>query len=246
VLSIPRCDGPQREAAVYVAALLHSLAREEASGRMAPRLTEPGHATWERFRGRLGAADLLELLFEDAAVLHPVPFDPAELLGQEHPGLKVLPRGVAERWLEELGEMDLRADSSTYVMEQARRLGIPTRLGRSDLHRVKPHQRVLELPGSGGQLSHYLVTSQNDLYLQDNFLIACGSWRERVLAGLAAMDAGAPHADFAILDPALEYAREGTRRARFDFVVGLHPDKGGAFAAPRLRETFPNATVLLV
>lgn len=246
MLTIPGCDGMQRDAAVFAAALLHGLAREEARGRTPRRLTEPDRATWERFRGRLGAADLLELLFEDAAVLHPVPFDPAEVLGPDHPGLKALPTGAAEQWLGELDALDLQADSPTYVADQARLLGIPTRLGRSDLHRVKPHQHVLELPGTGGQLSHHLATSQGDLYLQDNFLIACGSWRERVLAGLAALDAGAPHAEFAILDPALERARESTTRSRFDFVVGLHPDKGGAFAAPRLREIFPNATVLLV
>ncbi len=31
---------------------------------------------WSRFRGRLTSADLVALLFEDAAVIHRVPFDP--------------------------------------------------------------------------------------------------------------------------------------------------------------------------
>lgn len=42
-------------------------------------LWAPSHSTWARFRGRLPATDLLALLFEDAAVLHRIPFDPAAL-----------------------------------------------------------------------------------------------------------------------------------------------------------------------
>ena len=40
------------------------------------RLTEPKFDTWSRFRGRLTSADFVALLFEDAAVIHRVPFDP--------------------------------------------------------------------------------------------------------------------------------------------------------------------------
>src|SRR5205814_3027574 len=85
-----------------------------------------------------------------------------------------------------------------YVAEQARVLGIPTRMARSDLHVVKPHQKVLELPGTGGQLAHHLVASQRDLTLQDNFIAACGSWQELTLAGVIGLELGAPHSDFAV------------------------------------------------
>ena len=65
--------------ASYAQALLRALARDEAMGRRAPRLTEAGQATWQRFRGRLGSAELVQLLAEDGAVVHPLPFDPARV-----------------------------------------------------------------------------------------------------------------------------------------------------------------------
>jgi hypothetical protein len=65
----------QRPTGAWAAALLHGLARDEAAGRRSPRLTEPNLDTWRRFRGRLTPNDLVALLFEDAAVLHPIPFD---------------------------------------------------------------------------------------------------------------------------------------------------------------------------
>src|SRR5687767_2262450 len=66
----------------FALALLHAIARDEAAGRRPARLTEPGQATWNRFRGRLGSAGLLQLLAEDGAVVHPIPFDPARLGGE--------------------------------------------------------------------------------------------------------------------------------------------------------------------
>ena len=54
----------------YAAALVEAIAREEIAGRRSARLTEPGQATWQRFRGRLGNGDLLRLLAEDGAVVH--------------------------------------------------------------------------------------------------------------------------------------------------------------------------------
>ena len=40
--------------------------------------------------------------------------------------------------------------AAEYVLEQAWMLGVPTRMARSDLHVVKAHQKVLELPGLAG------------------------------------------------------------------------------------------------
>lgn len=70
--SAPTPSGPP--VADYARVLLRAVAREEAAGRTAPRLTEPGQATWRR---RSGSADLLRLLAEDGAVVHPLPFDAA-------------------------------------------------------------------------------------------------------------------------------------------------------------------------
>jgi hypothetical protein len=81
----------QRFTAVWTASLLHAIARDEAAGRRTKRLTEPKLDTWSRFRGRLTSVDLVSLLFEDAAVIHRVPFDAAatgaQISALEHEGI---------------------------------------------------------------------------------------------------------------------------------------------------------------
>jgi hypothetical protein len=186
-------------------------------------------------------------MFEDAAVLHRVPFDPAALGGPLR--VDMLPDALTGAWVDALASLDLKTPGAEYVGEQARLLGLPTRLGRSELPVVKPHQKVLELPGTGGQLAHHLVSSQRDLTLQDNFVIACATWQELTLAGIVALDLGAPHADFATkVDVAdLRSADHPLRQRSFDVVVGLHPDKGGPFRdEDQLAIWFSSANRLLV
>src|SRR5262245_65974719 len=86
----------QRPTGVWAAALLHALARDEAAGRRPQRLTEPKLDTWSRFRGRLTNADFAILMFEDAAVLHPIPFESSTLGGPIQPDR--LPGLVADSW----------------------------------------------------------------------------------------------------------------------------------------------------
>lgn len=237
----------QRPTGVWAASLLHALARDEVAGRRRPRLTEPKLDTWARFRGRLSSVDLVSLLFEDAAVLHRVPFDPEALGGALRPSR--LPESVTDGWLDAIGSLPLSTAGADYILEQAKLLGLPTRMARSDLHVVKPHQKVLELPGTGGQLAHHLVSGQKDLTLQDNFVVACGSWQELTLAGIVALELGAPHSDFATRSESadLKNADHPLRQRSFDFVVGLHPDKGGLFRVEdQLAIWFPTAKVLLV
>ena len=236
-LPVPELAPEIQGTAVLGAALLHALARDEAAGRRPRRITEPDQATWARFRGRMGPARLLQLVAEDAAVVHPVPFGLAPL--------DALPDDLVAGWLRQVPELDLDAPGEDYLQAQARLLGVQTRLARADLHRVKPHQKVLELPGTGGQLSHFACTVQQDVFLQDNFTIACESTAELALAGMAAVDLNAPNADFARLDPDLSRTRAEAGRS-FDFVFGLHPDKGGRFESARLKELFPFTTVVLV
>jgi hypothetical protein len=236
-----------RPTGAWAAALLHALARDEAAGRRPQRLTEARLDTWRRFRGRLETTDLVALLFEDAAVIHRVPFD-AEAIGGPL-RIESLPSSVADGWIAALQAMDLKAANTDYVAEQAKLLGISTRMARSELHVVKPHQKVLELPGSGGQLAHHLVSSQRDLTLQENFVIACGTWQELTLAGVVGLDLGAPHSDYAMkveVDD-LRNIEHPLRQRTFDFVIGLHPDKGGLFRVEdQLAIWFPNAKILLV
>lgn len=249
MLSLPIRDLPasQRPTALFAAALTHALARDEAHGRRPPRLTEAGLATWSRFKGRLGSEDLLRILFEDAAVLHPVPFDPAALRG----GLSLdrLASGLTDEWLSSVPKLDLSASAADYVTAQAKLLGITTRLARADLHIVKRHQRVLELPGTGGQLMHHIATTSEGLSPQVNFTVACGSWQEHALAGLVGVELGAPHTDFAVRAEAAQLRNDEhpIRRASFDYVVGQHPDKGGLFRAEdQLSIWFPTARIVLV
>lgn len=236
-----------RPSGLWAAALLHAIARDEAAGRRRPALTEPKLDTWTRFRGRLSSVDLVSLLFEDAAVLHRLPFDPSAVGGPLR--AEQLPEGVTDGWLQAIGSLQLNATGADYVGEQARLLGVPTRMARSDLHVIKSHQKVLELPGTGGQLAHHLVTSQKDLTLQDNFVVACGSWQELTLAGVVALELGAPHSDFAMRAEAsdLKAPDHVLRQRPVDFVVGLHPDKGGLFRVEdQLAIWFPSAKILLV
>lgn len=237
----------QRPTGLWMASLLYAIARDEAAGRRTQRLTEPKLDTWSRFRGRLTSIDLISLLFEDAAVIHRVPFDPAAAGGPIRPDR--LPEVVADAWLKSVAVLPLSNSSADYVSEQARLLGLSTKMARSDLHVVKPHQKVLELPGTGGQLAHHFVTAQRDLTLQDNFVVACASWQELTLAGIIALELGAPHSDFAMRleADALKDASQPLRQRTFDFVVGPHPDKGGLFRIENQLEIwFPTAKVLFV
>ena len=230
--------------ATWAAVLLHAIAREEAATRLPPRVTEKGMTTWTRFKGRLTATDFLDLLFEDAAVLHQVPFAAAAI---EAPArVDRLPTHLVEQWLTSVSELDLKASPADYITEQARLLGVPFRMARSDLHVIKPHQKVLELPGTGGQLSHHLVTAQSDLTLQANFTIACATWQELTLAGVAALSCGAPSGDFIVraTSDAMKASEHPLRQRSFDFVVGL---KAGPFkVTDQLAIWFPHAKIVLV
>lgn len=250
--------------ATWAAVLLHAIAREEAATRLPPRLTEPGLPTWNRFKGRLTATDFLDLLFEDAAVLHQVPF--AATAVEAPARVDRLPVHLAEKWLKSISELDLAMEPVDYVIEQAKLLGLPFRMARANLHAVKPHQKVLELPGTGGQLAHHLVSTNKDLSLQANFTIACATWQELTLAGIVALACGAPPGDFivranaaALKDLAdaskkqstfafaLRRAEHPLRQRAFDFVIGLSPEKGGAFKVEdELAIWFPTAKIVLV
>lgn len=246
-LDVSRLTEAQRLTGVWAASLLHAIARDEAAGRRRPALTEPKLDTWRRFRGRLSSVDLVSLLFEDAAVLHRLPYDPVAVGGPVR--LAQLPEAIADEWLTSIESLSLNTPSSEYIFEQARLLGVPTRMARSELHVVKPHQKVLELPGTGGQLAHHLIDTQRDLALQDNFIVACGSWQELTLAGIIAVELGAPHCDFAVHADAMELRNpeHPLRQRSFDLVVGLHPDKGGLFRVEdQLAIWFSTAKLLLV
>lgn len=223
-----------KAASTWASASLHALAREEHHGRRPKRLLEPGRLTWSRFRGHLGPVDLLCLLLEDAAVTQSEPFDVALLPPEARPTL--LSADLADALLAELATRDLTADPDTYLTEQARLLGLPTRFGRSSLRKVANTKQVLELPGTGGQLAFHITRTQPGVYLQDVFTIGYDGWRERTLAGLVAVEAGLRNDQLRLAAlPSLDALR--TLGRRFDQVIGLHPDRGGLFPEAVLHET---------
>ncbi len=246
-LDVSHLPPEARPTGTWAAALLHALARDEAAGRRTPRLTEDGMATWARFRGRLGAADLVALLFEDAAVGYRVPFDPGAL--GEPLQLDLLTDAVAEKWLAKVPSLDLAAKASDYVDEQAKALGLPASLPVPKLPAIEPGHRVLELPGTGGFLAHRLLGAQPGLTLHSQVTVACGSWQELTLAGIIALEARAPSTDFLVRATPEELHESGhpLRKRTFDIVVGLHPDRGGRLQMKdQLAVWFHPATIVLV
>lgn len=253
MLDLARVSPDLLPASRYATAMLCALAREEALGRRAPRLLAPGPATWRRFRRGLDATDHLELLLADAAVTQPFAFDAPALLGNAAGTVWRLPFSRVEGWM---GELELAgaeggvglADQprQDYLLDQARRLDLPTRLARSDLQRgLKPHHRVLELPGTGGLLSAWLLDQVDGLFLRDNFTVAWSGWADRVMAGLLAVEhrltGSAPVPEQAGVEALAEEGR------RFDHVVGTLPARGlQPLDEAALGDRFPNAALQLI
>src|SRR5262249_29844441 len=147
-------------------------------------------------------------------------------------------------WIADLANLDLAAAGPDYIAAQARLLNVSTRGAKADLHKVKPFHKILELPGSGGQLAHHIAHSQPGLVFRDAFTIAAGNRNEWILAGLVAVECHAEGSDLAIkIEPSLD----AWRGQQFDYVVGLSPDKGGHFDRAAVAGVVPpNATILLV
>ena len=245
MLTLPSTSPPgaPADSVEYAAVTLIALAREEHAGRRDKRLLEPGLATWNLFRGRLGFRALLELLLEDAAVRQPFPFDIIRALGRDD-ALAGITDETVGGWIGELARADLGIPGPEYIAAQAKTLGVSTRGSKADLHRVKPFHKVLELPGSGGQLAHHIANTQPELVFRDVFTIACANDREWILAGLVAVERRAEGPDLAIRR---ESALDAFRGQPFDYVVGLAPDKGGLFDKAAVAAMAPpNATILLV
>jgi hypothetical protein len=226
--------------------LLRALARRERSGRAPARLTEPGLATWKQLKGNLGLQHLLALVAEDASVRYPVPADLSRVLDTDSQSLAKIPDNVVDGWLRELTPDLLDAPRSEAITDYARQLELPTRYAGADLHKIQADKRVLELPGTGGQLAARALERSPDAYLATNCTVLTSSWAERALGGLVAMELDAPGVDFLRDDPDLAWATEPEQRNRFDLVFGLLPEKGGKWDAGTLQSRFPAATVVLV
>ena len=228
--------------AIWAAVIAEALLREEHLGHRPPRLREPGLATWRQFRGRMGAKDLLELLREDAAVTQPLAFSPPSAV--ELMPFARLDGGALDGWLEQIGARPSGENGDDYLTAQAKRLDLPTRMAKADLHKMKPHHKALELPGTGGQLAHHVVTTQEGIYFQDVFTVACRDWRDFTLATLVAVELGLAGQPPVVIDP--ELSRMRSRGEQFDYVLGVAQEKGGLYEEADLKRFFPRAKVVVV
>jgi hypothetical protein len=227
--------------------LLLALARRERAGRTAPRLLEAGRATWVEFKGNLEHQHLLALLAEDAAVRFPLPADLDRVIGSRvaH-GFGHIPDVMVREWLMALKPEPVDAARQEALSGYARSLDLPTRFAGADLHKIQADKRVLELPGTGGQLVARALERSPDAYLHTNCTVLTASWAERAMAGLVAMEWDAPGVDFVVEDAELGWATDPEQRNRFDLVFGLLPEKGGRWDLGTLMSRFPAATVVLV
>ena len=148
--------------------------------------------------------------------------------------------------MDALSEDALRADRGDSLAEAARVLGLPHRFAGASLHKLQAATRVLELPGTGGQLVARALDRSPDATLHVNCTVLTADWADRALAGLVAMEFDAPHQDFIHADPDLAWASGPEERGRFDLVFGLLPDKGGRWTEDTLRGRFTQATLVLV
>ena len=146
---------------VYAAAVAHALLREEQLGRKPHRISEPRLATWLQFAGNLTGHDFLELLCEDAAVTQPFAFEAPDHVTW----LWDVNDWILGAWQESL------SSGPEYVAQQASHLLGQHWKGTRELPCVEPHDRVLELPGTGGQISYAVLRQSQGLYLQDGFTV---------------------------------------------------------------------------
>ena len=242
-LSLEGTRGQARRRVAVISAATHALARSEHRNERPDAIKGAGLPAWRRFKGRLSSADYVELLIENAAASQPFAFDLPSLLDDPEV-FADLPHDLADEWTESINLIDLDGDPDEFITDVARNLKLPTRLNRGDLNKLLPHHRVLELPGTGGQLALYLTRRDDSVFLADSFTIACATWQERFLAGLVAVECQLTGTAPVISDATLETSR--ALHSRYDHVIGLHPDRGGQFAANQLALWFPTAKIKLI
>jgi hypothetical protein len=230
---------------VVARCLLTAIARRERAGRAPVRLTEPDLATWEQLRGNLRLPDLLALLAEDAAVRYPLPADVRRVLGADA-DLSRLTDTTVYTWLRALTPAVLDATRAETITDYARALGLPSRFAGADLHKIQTDKRVLELPGTGGQLVARALERSPEAWLHIHTTVLTSTWADRAMAGLVAMEWDAPGVAFVVDDPQLTWATAPEQRNRFDLVFALQPEKGGAYSELALASRFPAATLVLV
>jgi hypothetical protein len=195
---------------------LRSIARLEEAKVREPRLTEPDHARWHRFRRKLGWRAFIEILHEDLAGAFPIPFDLARWPTSP---LSSLTEAEAEQLIADAARSSATpVDPTAFLYECARSLGLPTSGTLSGLPKVQPHHRILELPGSGGLIAAVLCVGSSGLAFNAQFTFVAETTAEHVAIGLAAVELRANEPRILTLD-ALRAALKGGET--FDRAFGL-------------------------
>lgn len=217
-----------------LAATLRTIARLEVVGLRAPRLTEPDHARWERFRRKLGWRAFIEILHEDLAGAFPVPFDVGRW-----PDNPLRDPDFTETTAEQLLAEAARTataplpESPAFLRDCARALGLPATGSFSDLTKVQPQHRVLELPGSGGRIAATLCAAGAD-YTKVTFVAA--NTAEHVAIGLAAVELRANEPHIITVE-----ALRSMKNSAFDRVFGL---RDSPLAVELAGACFPDARLV--
>jgi hypothetical protein len=190
---------------------LREIARLERGGLRPPRVTELDHERWHRVRRKLGWVAFIELLHEDLADAFPTSFAlnrwaTVPTLGLDEPTAKAL--------VDEAGRPD-DADLLGFLRVVCRGLGLMEGGNVAALPKVQAHQRALELPGSGGRIAAYQVTTHGGLSFPEHFTFVADTDEERVAIGIAAAElrANAPKI--------LSSAELRSARPTFDHVFGI-------------------------
>ena len=212
---------------IFASVAANALVRAEVIGRVVPRFTGSGPHLWAAFRNELTLTDLLDLAVRDAAVAMPQPFALHRLWPQASVDeLQAIPPDHVEGWINRAKEM---AEQSTdaYLRTQAQALGItlPSEESLERLPVPQAHHHILELPGSGGWLAYHMASRPDTaVYYWENFIIACGTWQEQLLAGLIAFELGAPpRRELPIVcNPTL--AQVLGDDTAFDWIIGLREE----------------------
>jgi hypothetical protein len=165
--------------------MLRSLARLEAPGGLRPpRLTEPGFEKWHRIRRRLGWRAFLRILLLDVAETFPVPFN---LNGWSTSPLRGITEAEAEALIREASVPD-GSDPHSFLRSAAKALGLPAAGALSEVPRTQPHQRVMELAGTGGRIAAWQALHHGGVAFHDQFVFVADTDEERLLVGLSAAE----------------------------------------------------------
>ncbi len=194
---------------------LRAIARLERTGLRPPRLTEHAQERWQRVRRKLGWVAFIELLHEDLAEAFPTSFALERWAAHPTAGLD---DKAALALVDEASQAD-DADRLAFLRAACRGLGLMDGGNIAALPKVQPHQHALELPGCGGRIAAYQVTTHAGLSLHEHFTFVADTDAERVAIGLAAAELRA-NAPKIMTSAEVAQSRTGPRPA-FDHVFGI-------------------------